>query len=135
MRFPPLEGDILFHGTSSTELFEKYDGTPDGPAWFSDTVAVADHFKNWHKGPNPRVIKYRVVAEPNLCIIQYENAIRDLVGDDMFEEGLEVEDLVDAVQDAGYDGWFMPDNYPDGADIMILYPESFLEFYEVNEVD
>lgn len=127
MRFPPLPGDILYHGTSSKESFEDDGETPDGPAWFSDGRAVAERFSTWHPGPNPRVIAYRVIDEPNLKIITYDGDMIDLVGEDRFYDGLEVEDLIDAVQDAGYDGWFMPENYPEGADIMILYPSDFLE--------
>lgn len=39
IRFPPLEGDVLYHGTSAEEYFEEDGEPPDGPAFFLQRVA------------------------------------------------------------------------------------------------
>lgn len=122
-----LEGDIVFHGTSSEARFEEEgDGTPEGPAWVSEGLGVAKWFESWMDGPVPRVIAYRVYREPQLFL---------WVTNEDLEEALEADDLndwnpnelADEICALGYDGWIIPDNYPDGADILLCNPEEHLE--------
>lgn len=130
---------ILYHGTSSLNDFEnKGYGTPTGPAWFSDGIGVAMYFKSCGSGPLPRILKYRVVVRPNLFKFKSMRALARLAGirkeDYVLEENLnnyEPGFWVKVVCSAGYDGWIIPDNYPEfgmenGADIMICQPEKFL---------
>ena len=131
-------GKILYHGTSSFEDFEHDGyGTPDGPAWFSDGIEVAEYFKSWGSGPRPRILKYRVVARPNLFKFRDMKAIAKRIGlpreEYVFECNLENYEpgfFVEKICSIGYDGWIIPDNYPEGADIVICEPERFLELVE-----
>jgi hypothetical protein len=125
------KGDILYHGTSVEERFEDEQGTPDGPAWFSDSVEVAEHFKSWWEHPHPRVLAYRVIEEPKLVVWW---SIQDI--EDWFEQERGIEspesphDMADELCAAGYDGWIIPENYPEGADILLCFPERHLVLVE-----
>jgi hypothetical protein len=128
-------GKILYHGTCASEDFEHEDyGTPTGPAWFSDGIEVAEYFKSWGSGPRPRILIYRVVRQPNLFKFRNMKALAELIcldeEDYVSEENLENYEpgyFVEKICAIGYDGWIIPDNYPEGADIMICEPERFLE--------
>jgi hypothetical protein len=120
-------GDVLFHGTSSEEAFEEDQETPDGPAWFTESEAVAQRFTDWSGGPRPRILTYRVLAKPKLLLWETDADIGKVVDEDYISE-YDNRELAEAVCDAGYDGWTCPNNYPEGgADIMLCAPEDWLE--------
>lgn len=135
------KGTLLYHGTSTSERFELDDDgyrTPTGPAWFSDGWVVAKWFTDWTSGPNRRIITYKVVIPPNLFKWNQRKIIKmlELDGQDFAEE--DVNDYLDPshlvkfiCENSEYDGWIIPDNYPDGSDTMICEPEQFLEFVGV----
>ena len=132
-------GQELYHGTSSEERFEENEdnyGTPTGPAWFSESRQVAHEFAGHREGDDPRIITYRVINVPNLFLIEEIDDLRKIVefGDEWWED-MGVDEVAEAVLDAGYDGWVMPTNYPTGADIMIGEPEDFLEYVETEEIE
>lgn len=122
-------GTEVFHGTSA-----KGFKIPNGPAFFSDTYSVAKYFVTWHKGKNPRIIRLGVTDDiPKLALIESKKDFDDLAE----EFGVEAEDTesrVDLVRMAGFDGWIIPNNYPDGADIMILEPGRWLKFLDEEAV-
>jgi hypothetical protein len=120
-------GDVLFHGTSSEEPFEADQETPDGPAWFTESEAVAQRFTDWSGGPRPRILAYRVLAKPRLLLWETDADIGKVIDEDYISE-YDNRELAEAVCDAGYDGWTCPNNYPEGgADIMLCAPEDWLE--------
>lgn len=122
-----LEGDVVFHGTSSEEHFEEEgDGTPEGPAWVSEGLDVAKWFETWLDGPSPRVIAYRVYREPQLFLWETNEDIEAIIGEDNFNY-MWSNEIADEICALGYDGWIIPDNYPEGADIMLCNPEEHLE--------
>lgn len=127
-RWPPIAGETLYHGTASEEEFEHDSDAPDGPAWFSDSASVARRFSRWHyrPGSSPRVLLYRVTQDPELFVWEYEAQMDELLGENWRD--MAVPELADAICDAGYDGWIIPHNYPDGADIMLCEPSDFLSF-------
>lgn len=113
----------LYHGTSVNEDFS----VPTGPAWFSDAKVVADRFKKWHNGPRLRVLSFWVTDSPKLFLVR---ARADF---DEFEEqhdeelnGCGSEEMAEAVCRVGYDGWIIPNNYPEGADVMLCDPRRWL---------
>ena len=122
----------MYHGTAVAERFElEGSGTPDGPAWFSDSAYVAGYFSNWRKGPSPRVLEYRVVQAPNLFKwneIRLDHWAEEHHG--VPRRDLDIDEIVSLVCAEGYDGWIIPDNYPEGADIVICEPERFLELVD-----
>jgi hypothetical protein len=66
---------------------------------------------------------------PNLALIESKRDFDDLAE----EAGMEArgtEELVDLIRVSGFDGWIIPNNYPDGADIMILEPDRWLKFVD-----
>ena len=118
-------GTDLYHGTSS-----KGFRIPRGPAFFSDTRSVATYFTTWHEGKHKRILRFEVQYEiPNLALIESKRDFDDLAE----EAGMEArgtEELVDLIRVSGFDGWIVPNNYPDGADIMILEPDRWLKFVD-----
>ena len=122
-----LEGDVVFHGTSARDRFEaEDDGTPEGPAWFSEGLGVAEWFKTWLGGPSPRVITYRVYREPQLFVWVTNTDLEEVLGEDDLDDWSPNE-IADEICALGYDGWIIPDNYPDGSDILLCNPEEHLE--------
>lgn len=120
-------GTDLYHGTSSPKDFL----IPNGPAFFSDNYSVAKHFVTWHRGRNPRVLRFEATEEiPSLALIESKadfDALSEEIG---FDPVMDTQGRVDLVRTAGYDGWIIPNNYPDGADIMILEPAKWLKFLD-----
>jgi hypothetical protein len=130
-------GAILYHGTSSPEKFRR----PSGPAFFSDSESVARYFATWREGGGgkkgrPRILRYEVVHEiSHLALIESTMAFDDFserVGYGGDPES--TEERVDMVCSAGFDGWIIPNNYPDGADIMLCQPERWLVFIDESKV-
>lgn len=120
-------GTALFHGTSAKGFL-----IPRGPAFFGDTYGVAKTFINQHKGGKAkRVIQLEVTEEiPKLALITEKTDFDRIAEEVGIEVGENTESRIDLVQMAGYDGWIIPNNYVDGADIMILQPARWLVFVE-----
>ena len=53
----------------------------------------------------------------------------------MRREGRNVRGDAEIVCDARLNGWIIPNNYPDGADIMLCRPEDWLEFIDVAKLE
>jgi len=120
-------GTDLYHGTSSPKSFL----IPRGPAFFSDTYSVAKNFVSWHRGRNPRVLRFEVTEEiPRLVLIESKADFDALAEEKGVESAVDTQSRVDLVRYAGYDGWIIPNNYPDGADIMILDPAHWIKFLD-----
>lgn len=115
-------GEILYHGTSSKENFD----IPDGPAWFSRSEGVAKNFAGYHSGSFPRINKYLVIRQiPRLLTIFQKKDFENALGEDY--PTWESNDLAQSVCEAGYNGWVIPNNYPNGDDIMLCYPEQWVK--------
>lgn len=120
-------GTDLFHGTSV-----KGFKIPRGPAFFSDTYGVAKNFVNWHRGgKKPRVMRFEVTDEiPKLALIESKEDLEQIAEDLGGEVREDTQSRIDLVRMAGFDGWIIPNNYPDGADIMLLEPARWIKFLE-----
>jgi hypothetical protein len=126
MRLPTRKldrGALLYHGTSAPADF----AFPDGPAWFSDARAVADEFQSRHawSPSRPRTLVFSVSESPELLLVN-SRADFDAFEDEHEELPNDPVESAEVVCRAGYDGWIIPDNYPEGADIMICRPERWL---------
>lgn len=124
MRLPTQKltrGTQLYHGTSADEDFS----IPNGPAWFSDAEAVAHNFQRWHTGPRPRILQFWVADRPELLLIRSQTDF-DAFEDEHEELPNDPAEMAETVCRAGYDGWIIPNNYPEGADILLCRPERWL---------
>lgn len=120
-------GTVLYHGTGAPEKFL----IPTGPAFFSDSRTVAKYFSTWNGGEKPRVLRYKVSSKiQKLALIESQQDFDNLSEETGCEPGQDTESLVAMVCGAGFDGWIIPNNYPDGADIMLCFPERSLKFVE-----
>lgn len=114
-----LKGTLVYHGTDNDDFDEQEDGL-DGPAWVSRSYSVAEKFgsrNSW--GGTKRVITYVLGEDVELPEIQSARAMQQFAED----HGLDMsgtEDLVQSVLDSGIDGWVIPNNYPDGDDILLV---------------
>ena len=126
-------GVELYHGTNSCEEFDY----PDPPAWFSDGYEVAKFFADYHdtkcddqeKYPIRRIFTYITKYNLNLILINNSDDI-DILND--YFGVCDHYDLVDAICAAGFDGWNIPSNYPEGADIVLCnLPGDSLELVEI----
>lgn len=125
------KGTTLYHGTQAVEDFE----IPDGPAWFSDGEDVSREFVTWNEaGGRPRILVYEVTTSiTGLVLINnaqdMKQLVRELFGED--DDGYcGIQELAEAVCDAGYNGWHTPWNYPSGSDTMLCDPERWVTFVE-----
>lgn len=112
-------GTLLFHGTSSTDFDEQQDGL-DGPAWLSDSEAVAERFalRNQYEGSRPRVLTFVLEEDVELHLIRSAADLSEMAEEhDISFDG--VEEMRDSVIDSGIPGWVIPNNYPEGADILM----------------
>jgi hypothetical protein len=125
------KGTELFHGTSARESFD----VPSGHSWYSDSPGVAKQFVSHRKGAGrPRILKLLVKKRiTNLALIESSEEY-----DALFEElgrrtGHDPLGFPHAmiVCDAGLEGWVIPKNYPEGADIMLCYPADYLELVDI----
>lgn len=123
-------GTEIFHGTSAKGFL-----TPRGPAFFGDTYSVAKNFTSWHRGEHPRVLRFEVTQEiPRLALIETKEDFDRLAEDLGLEDRGDTESRVEMVCGAGYDGWIIPNNYPDGADIMLCEPARWLKFLDEERI-
>ncbi len=132
------KGTLLYHGTSAEEVFEEDGGTPDGPAWFADSPEVARFFSTWHgQDDQARIIVYRVTQSiPDIATVSdsrgFEALQRQLVRMGVLdEEYIDQYEMAEAMSSQRkYNGWKIIGNYsrPDGDDILLVSPESYLEF-------
>lgn len=113
-------GTVLYHGTAMTE-FEEADDHLDGPAWLTDSEAVAERFARRNaqgSDSKPRVLTYTLDSDIELHLIRGRADLDELTE----EHGISfngVEEMRDTVSDAGIPGWVIPSNYPEGADILL----------------
>ena len=131
-------GTRLYHGTSS---YDDFNEDIEGPAWFSEGFGVAKRFADlpepaksrWKAaGRHPRILIYKTDAALRLLEWRTSQDIQDFVfsvteSDDYDYEMIEIADMVCS---AGYDGWIIPANYPEGSDILLCSPSSDLSFVE-----
>lgn len=116
-------GMLLYHGTACEDFDETLEHL-HGPAWLSDSESVARVFagRNGGDGP-PRVVTYQVMAPVELPYITSNRGIEELA--EVFGLSLAgVEDMRDSVEQANLPGWWIPSNYPDGADILLTNTDS-----------
>lgn len=113
-------GTVLYHGTAEPDFDESDDGL-DGPAWLSDSPLVAERFARRNasgSASRPRVLSYTLEVDVELHLIRSTVDIEMLAE----EHGISfdgVEEMRDSVSDSGIPGWVIPNNYPEGADILI----------------
>jgi hypothetical protein len=114
-------GTVLYHGTAEPD-FEEADDDLDGPAWLTDSPAVAERFARRNaSGPDsrPRVLSYTLEVDVELHLIRSKadtTALEEEHGISFFG----VEEMRDTVVNSGIPGWVIPNNYPEGADILIV---------------
>jgi hypothetical protein len=122
------EGTILFHGTSGEESFQ----IPRGPAFFTDDYGVARSFTTWHGDrENPRVLRFEVATEiPRLALIKSKETLDRLADEASMERTTDTRGRIEIVRFHQFDGWIMPDNYGNGADIMLFQPSRWLKFLD-----
>ena len=114
-------GTILYHGTSGEDDFIY----PDGPAWFSDSEKVDMNFASeFQGGPNPRVFKYEVTSPLKLVLINTSEDMKKL--SEFFDSEYSPRELAERMCDK-FDGWHIPNNYPEGSDTLICNPEHCLK--------
>lgn len=106
-------GTILYHGTSAKFSPEEI----DTPAWFSTSESVADNFKTWHGGRG-KVYKYRTIKPIKLPRLDSRDDFESFCY--KFEIGDAPEDIVATILQTDLPGWIMPNNYPDGDDILLV---------------
>ena len=125
-------GTTLYHGTQAPDDFD----IPDGPAWVSDGEEVAEWFVEWNEWMDegrPRVLVYEVIQPITLVQVHDApsfSAFLESVGTD----GIGMREAADAVCDAGYAGWHIPNSYTGGSDTLICRPEDYLELVEEREL-
>jgi hypothetical protein len=113
-------GTILFHGTSSGDFDEDNDHL-DGPAWLSDSEVVATRFaqRNHAPGEKARVLHFVLEEDVELHLITGQHDLEDLAEEFGIDFG-GVEEMRDSVSYSGIPGWVIPNNYPEGADILLV---------------
>lgn len=119
-------GMLLYHGTDAKEDFEM----PRGPAWFSNSIDVARWFSTWHDEARPRILVFKLKEKLVLPEVTQDrsNEIWEIIED----QGIDADVLYNNIC-SKHDGWIIPDNYPQGADIMICSPDNHLMFVGVTK--
>lgn len=113
------KGTFVYHGTDNDDFDDEYDPL-DGPAWVTTSESVAQNFvrnrSNW--GGTKRIIKYRLAEDVYLPLIQSRYEMTELAE----EHGIcldGVEEIRDSIMMSELSGWWIPNNYPDGDDILL----------------
>ncbi len=118
----------LFHGTSAKEDFT----VPDWSSFFSDSKTVAGKFvRHRREGGTPRILEFRVARRIlKLALIETAeeyDALIEKLGRKLGYDPLSFPHS-QIVCESGLEGWVIPHNYPEGADIMLCSPGRWLEF-------
>jgi len=125
-------GTKLYHGTS-------LDFDPAGisaGSWFSTSQSVAEYFaKRFPLGDEEayRLHEYELTEDVDLPDFYDRQSFEAYLE----EQGIEAfcsEELVEGILSAGLPGWVIPNNYPDGDDIM-LGTISALQFVRTTTLD
>ncbi len=124
--FTLKRGTTVYHGTDSEDFDERADELQT-PFWVSDSPEVAKYFGTGYQGGNkPRILTYTMTDDVNLIVIRDSediNEIHELAGSS--GDPRELADFV--CSRLGYGGWIIPDNYPEGADIMLCHTDIQLQ--------
>lgn len=128
-------GTVLLHGTNSVDFDERYESLR-GPSWLTNSRTVAEYFarRSVEEGATPRILSFRVTEDLELHEIRSPRAMQDFAE----EHGISltgVEDMRDTVETSGIPGWVIPNNYPDGDDILIADAGSLEHFETLTLVD
>jgi hypothetical protein len=117
-RFTLPAGTMVFHGTNSPDLQDNDPLT--SPAWVTTEHKVAEYFMRWQEWENPRhrVITYRTTRDLDLILIRGRTDF-DLLEDQYGIATDSSEDMAAGVCRLDCDGWYIPDNYRPGDDIML----------------
>ncbi len=123
-------GTVLFHGTDNDD-FNESDDTLDGPAWVSTSRSVAAYFANrsggW--GGVKRIVCYTLAEALSLPEITTRADMLELAEEHDLSLG-GAEEIRDSIANSELPGWILPNNYPDGDDILIV-DTSLLDFVSV----
>jgi hypothetical protein len=123
-------GTTVYHGTGSDVDFTEL----EGPAWVSTSRSVAQWFRGWHGGERARVLEFKLVADVNLRSVYSSEEFQEMIEGLGLEPEDEIREIADALcTQTPYEGWIIPNNYPDGDDILLCNPESVLEFVKIEE--
>ena len=128
------KGTILYHGTA--QEFEPND--IGMPAWFSTSRSVAEHFleaRDSGEGQE-RILRYQVTSPIRLPRIDDREdleALGERFGIEALMQRESSEDMAEGVADSVLPGWIIPDNYPDGDDILLVSSDSIMPIYEKGE--
>jgi hypothetical protein len=118
------KGENLFHGTSARAKFTF----PDAPAWFSQTFETAEWFTSWNPaGGRYRVLEFEVVRPiRNLALIggagdleRFMPLVAGFDSEDRGEGSGDPTELAEQTCSFGFSGWRIPNNYPNGDDILL----------------
>lgn len=116
-------GTRMFHGTDGADPPDWF-----GFAWFSDDPRVARVFA----GADGTIYEYVLTDDVDLLLLTSADEIVDSISkisgldpDDI--ESMASSELADEVCSAGYDGWIIPKNYPEGDDILLCDPGEQVE--------
>jgi GNAT superfamily N-acetyltransferase/RNA:NAD 2'-phosphotransferase (TPT1/KptA family) len=123
-------GTILYHGTDASQWKPQQEQI-ESPAWFSQSRSVAEQFSTWNGDKKPVVAEYRTTQPIELVVIHNRRDLDSLCEKyQVFEEG-STRDMADELSNY-IEGWIIPNNYPDGDDIMIG-DASNLEFVQMTK--
>lgn len=127
-------GMLVYHGTDCDDFNEDEDSL-DGPAWVSSSRAVAEFFvtnrAGW--GGQRRLITYVLACDVELYEVRSRDDMQRLA--EKFNLLLDgTEEIRESVRESGIEGWIIPNNYPDGDDILIADPGCVLEYQATEEL-
>lgn len=133
-RMPRLtleKGTTVYHGTSILDEFYEL----AAPAWVTTSESVAVWFaKRWSRGSDtvPRVMKFKTTRSVKLIRIDdkqdWEDFVTSLAFDESEGDPWNVASTAEGEYGNQFDGWIIPQNYPDGDDILLFNPADVLEY-------
>lgn len=112
-------GTILYHGTDCDDFEEGVDDL-EGPSWLSSSKDVARHFatRDGGWGGTKRIIAYELTEDVLLPEITSSSQLQTFAKEhDLCLLG--VEEIRKSIEQAGIPGWIIPNNYPEGDDILL----------------
>lgn len=107
-------GMLLYHGTSA----KFHPDHIETPAWFSDAKEVARFFAKQSKDKRTVIHVFKVEEPIHLPLIRDKDEFADFCETFGFE-AYSAEDMRDGLLRSGLPGWIIPDNYLEGADILL----------------